>query len=297
MLKRISVASVRFKALCPKLAAFLVAALVLYASVIEPSRLQVKQVSYSSSRLPSAFDGFRVVQLSDLHLGSFVKHPHTISRLVQRVNALHPHLILFTGDLVNRQSVELQPFMAQLSQLKADYGVYAVLGNHDYGSYYRWPTPEAERANLEQLKRMVTDMGWRWLHNAHTFIHHGNDSIALLGVENHGEPPFPQYGDLTAALCGAGDGFKLLMSHNPTHWRREVLPQSDVDLTLSGHTHAMQSVLFGHSLSELTYPEWKGFYYEGHQALYVNIGIGYVGFPFRFNAVPEITLIILKSVN
>ena len=231
MLKRTSVASVRFKALFPILAALLLAALVLYASVIEPSRLQVKSVSYSSSRLPAAFDGFRVVQLSDLHLGSFVKHPHTISRLVQKVNALHPQLILFTGDLVNRQSAELQPFTAQLSQLKATYGVYAVLGNHDYGSYYRWPTPEAERANLEQLKQMVSDMGWRWLHNAHTFIHHRGDSIALLGVENEGEPPFPQNGDLPAALRGAGNGFKLLMSHNPTHWRREVLPQSDVDLT------------------------------------------------------------------
>ena len=297
MLKRTSVASVRFKALFPILAALLLAALVLYASVIEPSRLQVKSVSYSSSRLPAAFDGFRVVQLSDLHLGSFVKHPHTISRLVQKVNALHPQLILFTGDLVNRQSAELQPFTAQLSQIKATYGVYAVLGNHDYGSYYRWPTPEAERANLEQLKQMVSDMGWRWLHNAHTFIHHRGDSIALLGVENEGEPPFPQNGDLPAALRGAGNGFKLLMSHNPTHWRREVLPQSDVDLTLSGHTHAMQSVLFGHSLSQLNYPEWKGFYYEGQRALYVNIGIGYVGFPFRFNAVPEITLMTLKSVN
>ena len=292
MLRRtsdVSISSKSLRGVVPVVAAVIVAAVVLYASVVEPACQEVKRVEYTSSRLPEGFDGFRMVQLSDLHLGSFALQPGIVRRMVERVNALQPQLILFTGDIVNRRSCELEPFVTILSQLKATYGVYAVLGNHDYGTYYRWPSPEAERENLVQLKQMITDMGWHLLNNEHRFIRCGSDSIALLGVENEGEPPFPQYGDLPRALQGAGEGFKLLMSHNPIHWRREVLPQSDVDLTLSGHTHAMQCILWGRSLSELKYPEWHGFYYEGSRALYVNIGIGYVGFPFRFNALPEIT--------
>lgn len=297
MLKRISAASIRSKfprGIVSVAAAFVVAAFVLYASVVEPATLEVKQVAYTSSRLPKGFEGFRIVQLSDLHLGSFSLQPGVVKRLVERVNALHPQLILFTGDLVNRRSSELEPFLSLLSQLQATHGVFAVMGNHDYGDYYRWPSPEAKHENLMQFKRLVGQMGWHLLDNEHRFIHCGGDSIALLGVENEGEPPFPQYGDLPRALQGAGSGFKLLMSHNPIHWRREVLPQSDVDLTLSGHTHAMQCILWGRSLSELKYPEWQGFYYEGQRALYVNIGMGYVGFAFRFNAPPEITLLTLS---
>lgn len=297
MLRRISAASTSSdsrRGILTMVAAAVVALLVLYASVVEPARLEVKRVEYVSARLPQGFEGFRIVQLSDLHLGSFALCPGVISRMVERVNALEPQLILFTGDIVNRRSSELEPFLPILSRLRATHGVYAVLGNHDYGTYYRWPSPEAERRNLLHLQQMIAQMGWTLLNNDHRFIHLGSDSIALVGVENEGEPPFPQYGDLPRALQGAGQGFKLLMSHNPIHWRREVLPASDVDLTLSGHTHAMQCILGGHSLSELKYPEWHGFYYEGSRALYVNIGIGYVGFPFRFNAPPEITQITLS---
>lgn len=283
------------RGLLPVVVAWMVAAIVLYASVVEPACQEVRQVEYRSSRLPKGFDGFRIVQISDLHLGSFTLQPAIIRRMVERVNALDSQLILFTGDIVNRRSSELEPFLPILSQLKASHGVYAVLGNHDYGTYYHWPSPQAERDNLLHLKQMEAQMGWTLLNNEHRFIRSGSDSIALLGVENEGEPPFPQYGNLPCALQGAGEGFKLLMSHNPTHWRREVLPESDVDLTLSGHTHAMQCILGGRSLSELKYPEWHGFYYEGSRALYVNIGIGYVGFSFRFNAPPEITLLTLRT--
>ena len=275
-------------------AAILVAAFVLYVSKVEPVSPVVRQVEYASARLPRGFEGFRIVQLSDLHLGSFALQPGVVRRIVEQVNALNPQLILFTGDLVNRRSSELAPFLPVLSQLQATHGVYAVMGNHDYGDYYRWPSSDAKRNNLLQFKKMVAQMGWHLLDNAHCFIHCGGDSIALLGVENEGEPPFPQYGDLPRALQGTGTGFKLLMSHNPIHWRSEVLPESDVDLTLSGHTHAMQSIVWGRSLAELKYPEWHGFYYEGDRALYVNIGLGYVGFAFRFNAPPEITLLTLS---
>ena len=138
-------------------------------------------------------------------------------------------------------------------------------------------------------------MGWKMLNNDHAIIHHNGDSIALIGVENDGEPPFSQYADLPRALQGTDGMFKILLSHNPTHWRREVLSTSDIDLMLAGHTHAMQGILFGRSLAELKYPEWKGMYWEGKRALYVNIGIGYVGLPFRFGAWPEITVITLKK--
>ena len=138
-------------------------------------------------------------------------------------------------------------------------------------------------------------MGWKMLNNSHVILHHQGDSIALIGVENDGEPPFSQFADLSKAKQGTDGMFKLLLSHNPTHWRREVLPQSDIDLMLAGHTHAMQGIFFGRSLAELKYPEWRGMYTEDGRSLYVNIGIGYVGLPFRFGAWPEITVITLKK--
>lgn len=262
----------------------------LYGSLIGVSRLEVKQESYASADLPAAFRGYRVVQLSDLHLGSWSGRPEVIQELVERCNSLHPDLILFTGDLVNQRSCELEPFVELLSQLRSTDGIYSVLGNHDYGTYYRWSSPEEARQNLQHLKQLQEKMGWTLLNNDHRIIHRGTDRIAVVGVENEGEPPFPQYGDLKKALRGTEGMFRLLLSHNPTHWRREVLKESDVQLTLSGHTHAMQCILFGHSLSEFKYPEWRGWYRHGSQSLYVNIGIGYVGLPFRFNARPEITL-------
>lgn len=262
----------------------------LYGSLVGVSRLEVKQESYASADLPAAFRGYRVVQLSDLHLGSWSGRPEVIQELVERCNSLHPDLILFTGDLVNQRSCELEPFVELLSQLRATDGIYSVLGNHDYGTYYRWSSPEEARQNLQHLKQLQEKMGWTLLNNDHRIIHRGADRIAVVGVENEGEPPFPQYGDLKKALRGTEGMFRLLLSHNPTHWRREVLKESDVQLTLSGHTHAMQCILFGHSLSEFKYPEWRGWYRHGSQSLYVNIGIGYVGLPFRFNARPEITL-------
>lgn len=269
----------------------------LYGSLIGASRLEVKQKSYASTDLPAAFRGYRVVQLSDLHLGSWSGRPEVIQELVERCNSLRPDLILFTGDLVNQRSCELEPFVELLSQLRATDGIYSVLGNHDYGTYYRWSSPEEARQNLQHLKQLQEKMGWTLLNNDHRIIHRGADRIAVVGVENEGEPPFPQYGDLKKALRGTEGMFRLLLSHNPTHWRREVLKESDVQLTLSGHTHAMQCVLFGHSLSELKYPEWRGWYRHGSQSLYVNIGIGYVGLPFRFNARPEITLFTWEGAS
>lgn len=267
----------------------------LYGSVWGITRFEVKEVEYRSPLLPEGFDGYRIVQISDLHLGSWQGNPAPIQRLVDLVNRQHADLIVFTGDLVNQQSHEVDGFQPILSRLHAPDGVYSILGNHDYGSYYRWPDEQAERDNLAYLIQQQEAMGWRMLNNAHDIIRHRGDSIALIGVENDGEPPFPQYADLPRAMQGTEGMFQILLSHNPTHWRREVLPTTRIPLMLSGHTHAMQAIVFGRSLAPLKYPEWQGMYYEGDRALYVNIGIGYVGLPFRLGAWPEVTVLTLRK--
>ncbi|MDD6892061.1 MAG: metallophosphoesterase, partial [Bacteroidales bacterium] len=201
----------------------------------------------------------------------------------------------FTGDLVNSRATELAPFLTALSQLQAPDGVYSVLGNHDYGTYARWSSPREQAANLDTLKRLERQLGWRLLLNEHHCLHRGSDSIVVAGVENSGRPPFPDRGDLRRALQGTNGRFRILLSHDPTHWRREVLPRTDVQLTLSGHTHDMQVSLFGFSVSRWIYPEHRGLYLEGGRALYVNIGLGYVLFPLRLGAWPEITVITLRT--
>ena len=266
-----------------------------YGSFFGITRFEVKEVEYSSPRLPDGFDGYRIVQLSDIHIGSWQGRQKSIQKLVDMANGQKADLIVFTGDLVNQQSHELDAFAPILSQLHAPDGVYSILGNHDYGTYYRWKSPEEESANLDYLLRQEGAMGWTMLNNDHAIVRHNGDSIALIGVENDGEPPFSQFADLPKAIRGTDGMFKILLSHNPTHWRREVLPRSDIDLMLAGHTHAMQGIFFGHSLAELMYPEWGGMYTEDGRSLYVNIGIGYVGLPFRFGAWPEITVITLKK--
>ena len=268
---------------------------ILYGTLAGITRFDTKEVEYRSANIPEGFDGYRIVQISDIHIGSWQGNPEPIKQLVDLVNGQKPDLIVFTGDLVNQQSHELDGFQEILSQLYAPDGVYSILGNHDYGSYYHWQSPKAEIANLDYLIRQQKAMGWKLLNNEHDILHHKGDSIALIGVENDGEPPFSQFADLPQAMQGTEGMFQILLSHNPTHWRREVLPRSDISLMLAGHTHAMQGILFGHSLAELIYPEWRGMYYEGKRALYVNIGIGYVGLPFRFGAWPEIT--VLKLVR
>jgi len=268
--------------------------IIIYGSFIGRTQFDVKEVTYTSSRLPQAFDGYRIVQLSDIHIGSWHGNVSAIQKLVDLVNQQHPDLIVFTGDLVNHRTVELDGFQEILAGLKAKDGVYSVLGNHDYGPYYHWKDKHAEAENLSDLKQRQAAMGWKLLNNEHDILKQGNDSIALIGVENEGEPPFSQHGDLTKAMRGTEGMFQILLSHNPTHWRREVLPQSNVDLMLAGHTHGMQMKLGNYSPASYIYPEWCGMYLEKTRGLYVNLGIGYVGLPFRFGAWPEITVLTLR---
>jgi len=271
-----------------------------WGALINRWRIDVKEVEFVDARVPEAFDGYKIVQLSDIHTGTFGSDTSFLADVVDRINALEPDLVLFTGDIVNRRSDELEPFVSTLSRIKAP--VYSVLGNHDYGDYYHWPDAAAKQANHQKLLDLQRDMHWQLLNNDSRMIYRGNDSIALIGVENIGDPPFPTYGDLDEAYGGdlADPVFKVLMSHNPAHWVDDIenAPDKNIPLTLAGHTHAMQIEVCGLSPASLRYPTWGGMYGdEGANRLYVNIGLGEVGIPARIGATPEITLITLHSGN
>jgi predicted MPP superfamily phosphohydrolase len=258
-------------------------------------QITVKKVTVSSDRLPDAFDGYRIVQLSDLHLGTFRYSPDFISDVVTRVNWLHPDMICFTGDIVNLRAGEMERFTDVLSELSAPDGVYSIMGNHDYCEYYDFDSPDGAMHDVELIVQMERAMGWHLLLNAHTNIVRGCDSIALVGVENCGEPPFKSYSNLPKALHNLPvNEYKVLLSHNPVHWRKEVLDGSNVDLMLAGHTHAMQFRIGRFSPSVLRYKEWGGLYTEAQRSLYVNTGTG-GNFLFRFGAWPEITVITLRK--
>lgn len=269
--------------------------MVIYGTVFGWHKYQVKEVTFQSADLPEDFNGYKIVQFSDLHIGTISKYPKQVQKLTDIINAQKGDLIVFTGDLVNHRASELNGVENILSQLHAPDGVFSVLGNHDYSPYFKWESPRLQAANLDTLKQKEAQMGWKLLNNAHTLIHRNDTCIALIGVENQGLPPFPEKGDLPKAMKGTEGLFKILLSHDPTHWRREVLPDSDIQLTLSGHTHAMQFILFGFTPASWFFKEYKGMYYENDRALYVNIGVGEVMLPFRFGAWPEITVITLQK--
>ena len=245
--------------------------------------------------MPEGFDGYRILQLSDIHSGSWKGNADAIQEAVDISNRQQADLIVFTGDLVNSRASELPEFMPALSQLKAKDGVYSITGNHDYGTYVHWDSDADREANFRKLIEEEKRMGWDVLMNENRILHRGNDSIALVGVENSGNPPFPDKADMPKAMKGTEGMFKVLLSHDPTHWRRTVLPDTDIQLMLAGHTHDMQISVFGFSASQFIYPEHRGLYLEGGRGLYVNIGLGYVLFPFRLGAWPEITVITLKQ--
>lgn len=280
-------------------ASTLVFGLMWWGALVNRYRIDVREVAVADSSLPAAFEGLSIAQISDLHVGSYGADTAYVARVVDAVNSLNPDIIVFTGDIVNRRSDELQPFTTTLAGLTAPLGVYSVLGNHDYGDYYVWPDSAAKEANMELLRRLQHDMGWQLLDNESRTFHAGNDSLVLIGVQNIGDPPFPVYGDLDAAYNGdlADGAFKILLSHNPAHWVDDIAesPDKNIALTLAGHTHAMQLEFFGLSPAAFRYNTWGGMYADSNAAhrLYVNIGIGEVGIPARIGATPEITLFTL----
>jgi predicted MPP superfamily phosphohydrolase len=259
----------------------------------------VRKSNISFNNLPKSFDGFRIVQISDFHIGSFLTHQDKVEEVVKLVNDQRADVILFTGDFVNNVSEEVDKFIPILSQLKARHGVYSILGNHDYGEYVPWNSPEEKNANLNRLIDLQKQIGFNVLLNSNESIKIGEESISLIGVENWGLPPFPQYGDLEKASKEVDkDSFKVLMSHDPTHWDEQVVGYTNIDLTLSGHTHGAQ---FGIEIPgwrwspvDLRYKQWGGIYKTGKQVLNVNTGIGFIGFPGRIGMPPEIGLITLR---
>ncbi len=270
-----------------------------WGALINRNRISVVECHLYFHDLPAAFDGYRVVQISDFHVSAWGSDTSFVSRVVDKINKMEPDLILFTGDIVTRRSTELEPMVAPLSRLRAKDGLYAVLGNHDYGDYMQWESDSAHLADRLNLKRLYGATPFRLLNNETDYIHHGEDSIAIIGVENIAEPPFITYGDLDRAYDDLSDGvFKILLSHNPRHWTNDIENDAakNIALTLSGHTHAMQIQIGGHSPAALKYPTDWGVYEDslGH-FLYVNRGLGTVGFPMRLGATPEITLFTLSS--
>jgi len=255
----------------------------------------IKRVPLAFSNLPASFKGLKVVQLSDIHSGSFTNKAAVLHG-VEKVMELKPDLILFTGDLVNNEAVEMKDYIEVFSRLKAPMGVYSVLGNHDYGDYVAWESREAKHQNLETLKGIHAQMGWRLLMNEHVVFEREGEKIGLIGIENwSNKARFPKYGDLSKAHAGTEDlPFKILMSHDPSHWDAEVRPKyGDIDLMLSGHTHGMQ---FGVDVPWLkwspvqyVYRQWAGLYEQEKQKLYVNRGFGFIGYPGRVGILPEIT--------
>lgn len=250
---------------------------------------------------PQAFSGLKIVHISDIHCGSF-DSAEGVAKGVKMIMEQNPDMILFTGDLVNEKSSELLPYKEIFSQLRAPLGVFAVLGNHDYGDYHRWDSEADKVANIEALKQYISEMGWELLINEHIVFEKKNERIALLGVENwSAKPQFPKYGKLDEAVAGLAEKnpqFQILMSHDPSHWDAEIRPQyPNIDMTLSGHTHGMQ---FGVRLPwlnwspvKMQYKQWMGLYQEGNQVLYVNAGYGFVGYKGRVGILPEITVLEL----
>ena len=301
-----SLLSLLFRAILPKskgqivgnciagASALFVMGYILYGAFFGTENFQIRETTILSKDLPKGFENYRIVQISDIHCGSWAGDTKALQKAVDLINAQEPDLIVFTGDLVNNIATELDEFMPVLSQLKAKDGVYSVLGNHDYAMYIPWESPEKKEQNLIALKQKQADMNWILLNNRHVKLYQNGDSLALIGVENCGRPPFPNYAKFPEAMEGTEGMFKILLSHDPSSWRREVLPETDIQLTLSGHTHAMQTKIFGFSPAVWVYPEYEGLYTEGKQMLYVNIGLGHLMYPLRLGAWPEITLLTLK---
>lgn len=256
-------------------------------------RLELKHITFTSPDLPPYFDGYRLVQITDFHLGSFPPGNDFVQKVVDATNNEEPDMILFTGDLVNNQASEVEPYLDTLGQLHASDGIYAIWGNHDYCEYGNNHSIGALKRNRRMLYGYQESLGWHQLMNEHHVVSHGMASIAVIGVENPGQPPFTNRSNLKKAMKGLNpDMFKILLSHDPHHWRREVVGKK-IQLTLAGHTHAGQLKIGKWTPARMAFKEWGGAYRIGEQMLYVSSGIG-GSFPFRLGAWPELTVITLK---
>lgn len=261
---------------------------------------QVKKIRLPFASLPTAFDQFRILQISDIHAGSF-DDKEAVRRGVALVMNEKPDVIVFTGDLVNNRASEMEDYIEIFAGLAAPHGVFSIFGNHDYGDYITWGSDEEKKQNMNRLKEIHQQLGWRLLLNEHVSLTIGDSSVALLGIENWGAGNFSKYGNMADAYKGSEHyPFKILLSHDPSHWNAEVCSQyPDIDLTLSGHTHGLQfgveTSYFKWSPAQWFYKQWAGLYKENKQFLYVNRGFGFIGYQGRVGIMPEISVLTLQK--
>ncbi len=272
-----------------------------YGLIRGPYRYKVRRQRLYFANLPKSFDGLRLLQISDIHTGSFSGVP-PMEHAVEMIMAEKADLILFTGDIVNSMTEEAYPFIDTLKKLNAPLGVFSSTGNHDYGDYHDWESDEAKAKNWQDLIQLHKQLGWELLRNENRLIHKDGESIGLGGSENWSTVArFPKYGDLKKTLTGLENTpFNILMSHDPTHWKAEVVHYPvKADLTLAGHTHGMQFGVdfnwFKWSPVQYVYHEWAGLYKDNNRYLYVNRGLGFIGYPGRVGVMPEITVFELKK--
>lgn len=269
---------------------------VLYGSFIGFNKVEVNRQTFASPDLPKAFDGYKVVLFSDAHVGSYTaRNEHVLKKAIDNINAQHPDMIVYTGDIQNTQPQDIYRHMDVLSSLKAKDGIYTILGNHDYGDYICGNTAR-KVANMRETMSLEKQMGWTLLMNEHRYIDRGKSHIIIAGMENDGDGiRFPQKGDIKKTLKGVDDDdFVLMLEHDPSSWRRKIIPDGRAQLTLSGHTHKMQFALFDWCPMSLTGKEVNGWYTEDEQSLFVTAGLGGL-IPFRFGAPGEIVVITLKT--
>jgi predicted MPP superfamily phosphohydrolase len=273
----------------------------LYGMVGSAFNFKVRRLAMKFPRLPDAFHGLKIVQISDLHTGSYIGTQH-LSTAVDLVMQQKPDLIFFTGDLVNDLHTEAIEFKEILSRLKAPLGTFSILGNHDYGDYYRWPDAQSKEDNLNKLKAFHGEVGWNLLLNRHAYLEKDNQKIGVIGVENiSARKNFASYGNMAAATAGYEiQPLNILLSHDPSHWDAEITNKYKfIDLTLSGHTHGFQFGVdipgFKWSPVQYVYKQWADLYSENKQYLYVNRGLGFIGYPGRVGILPEITVFELQK--
>lgn len=278
--------------------------LMIYGILRNRHRYKVHQVKVPIKGLPKGLNGLKIVQISDIHSGSFTDI-EPLKKGIDLINQAKADLVFFTGDLVNSVATEIVPYTAVFDKIKAKFGVFSVLGNHDYGDYVRWPSKEAKISNLNQLIATQKQMGWQLLMNENRLLTIKGEKIAVIGVENYsGSPRFTKYGQLDKAYSGSETAsLKLLLSHDPSHWDAQIRPDYPaIDITFSGHTHGAQfgieiEGVFKWSPIKYVYKQWAGLYQKGQQFLYVNRGFGYLGYPGRVGILPEITVLELQIAS
>ena len=281
------------------LSGFLPFFIIMYGFFSTLYKFKVYHITINHQKLPASFNGLKIIQISDIHLGSFNYKYHILDKAIKIINNSKPDFIFFTGDLVNNYAWELRGWEKVFNKLEAKQGKYSILGNHDYGDYSQWNSTEEKQNNFEKIKRFYKNIDFKLLLNQSEIIKFDQQEIAIIGVENWGKPPFKQYGNLNKALNNVTKiPFKILLSHDPSHWPEEVLQKTNISLTLSGHTHGMQAGFQYKKMKwspiKYKYKHWAGLYNKYEQYLYVNRGLGWHGFPGRLGMRPEITLFELR---